>query len=489
MDGLDARHASSTAATGVAEAARLRRHGRRLVRGGRGARPPRRAQAAAPRASPTTRSSSSASAARRRTRRACSTRTSSPSSTAASGTARPTSRWSTSRADAQGARPRARRAAARRSPLDVVRPDPARGPLRAQARDRPPRPQAPERDPRRGGPRQGHRLRDRPRRRLGDDRDGRDHGHRPVPLARAGAGPARSTRALGPLLDRRDPLRAADRPRAVRRRVAGLDRAQARLRGAGPAAAAVNPAVPPALDAVVHARAREGPGAALPDADEFIAALEAARDARRRRSLGSTRRRPSRRRRRGGRRAARRWWLWLLVAARARRDRASAPTCCSRRKQVDVPDVVGETLERRRPDRCRTAGFEVDIAARRQRRGARATSRRRRTPRPARRPTRARRSRCIVSGGPGTATVPPVVGHVAEPRPRRRCRSAGFKIDGRRRRTPTPSPKGQVIASSPPEGATADKGSTVTPDGLARARSRSAVPGRGRQDERRGAQR
>ena len=38
-------------------------------------------------------------------------------------------------------------------------------------------------------PRQGHRLRHRARRRLRDDGDRLDHGHRPVPLARAGAGP------------------------------------------------------------------------------------------------------------------------------------------------------------------------------------------------------------------------------------------------------------------------------------------------------------
>ena len=39
---------------------------------------------------------------------------------------------------------------------------------------------------------------------------GLDHGHRAVPLARAGAGP-RGQRAVGPLLDRDHPLRAADR--------------------------------------------------------------------------------------------------------------------------------------------------------------------------------------------------------------------------------------------------------------------------------------
>ena len=63
--------------------------------------------------------------------------------------------------------------------------------LRAQARRDPPRSEAAQRDPRRGGPRAGHRLRDRPRGRLGHDADRLDHGHRPVPLSRAGAGPRR----------------------------------------------------------------------------------------------------------------------------------------------------------------------------------------------------------------------------------------------------------------------------------------------------------
>ena len=165
------------------------------------------------------------------------------------------------RAHAQAARARARRDAP--GPRDRHhRPGPPRRPLRAQARRRAPRLQAPQRDPRRGGPRQGHRLRDRARRRLGHDRDRLDHGHRPVPLARAGAGRAGQP-ALGPLLDRRDALRAADRPRAVRRRVAGHDRAQARLRAARIPPAELNPAIGPALDAVVMRALEKDPARAV----------------------------------------------------------------------------------------------------------------------------------------------------------------------------------------------------------------------------------
>ncbi len=62
---------------------------------------------------------------------------------------------------------------------------------------------------------------------------------------------------------------------AVRRRVARHDRAQAGLRGAGPAEQ-LNPAVPPALDAVVLRALRKDPAERFQDADAFIAALEAA---------------------------------------------------------------------------------------------------------------------------------------------------------------------------------------------------------------------
>ena len=145
-------------------------------------------------------------------RRRCSTRTSSRSSTAASGTAPTTSRWSSSRG-ARSSRSSASTArSSRRCAIDLVDADPAGGALRAPARRRAPRHQAAQRDRRRRGPREGHRLRDRPRRRVGHDRDRLDHGHGAVPLARAGPGPP-GRRALRPLLDRRRALRAADRAR------------------------------------------------------------------------------------------------------------------------------------------------------------------------------------------------------------------------------------------------------------------------------------
>ena len=115
-------------------------------------------------------------------------------------------------------------------------PDPARRPLRPQARRRAPRHQAAQRPDRPGRPRPRDRLRHRPRRHLGHDRDRLGHGHRAVPVARAGAGPA-GRRPRRPVLDRDRALRAAHRPGAVRRRLAGDGGAQAGLRDAGAARA------------------------------------------------------------------------------------------------------------------------------------------------------------------------------------------------------------------------------------------------------------
>ena len=141
------------------------------------------------------------------------------------------------------------------------RADPARGALRPPPRRDPPRSQAAQRDPRRRGPRARHRLRDRARGRVGHDADGLDHGHRAVPLPRAGAGAGRQRR-LGPVLDRGDPVRAAHRRRPVRGRDGGRDRLQAGLRRAG-AAEHAQPRDPAVARRDRPARARQGPGRAL----------------------------------------------------------------------------------------------------------------------------------------------------------------------------------------------------------------------------------
>ena len=102
-------------------------------------------------------------------------------------------------------------------------------------------------------PGQGDGLRHRPRdlRLVGDHRaDQRDPRHRPVLLARAGAGRG-GRRPHRPLLHRRRALRAAHRAAAVPRRDRRRHRVPARQRGARPRRAPLNPRVSPALNAVV----------------------------------------------------------------------------------------------------------------------------------------------------------------------------------------------------------------------------------------------
>ena len=234
------------------------------MRRGRGPRAPRRAEAARRAASPRTRSSASASGARRRPRPGSPTRTSSASSTARSGRARRTSRWSWSTGR------RSRSSCSERGPLP---PNIAVGLTEQILRalgyahrrgivHRDVKPQNVILDP------EGQaKVADFGIARVGnsrDDPDGRDRRHGPVHLARAGRGPP-GRPPLGPLLDRAGALRAADRPAAVRRRGAGLDRPQAHQRAARSRPASCGPGIPPALEAVVMRVAGEGPGAALPE--------------------------------------------------------------------------------------------------------------------------------------------------------------------------------------------------------------------------------
>ena len=355
-------------------------------------------------------------------------------------------------AQPQGGRARARRArsGARGRPRD---PDPQGGAVRAPARDRAPRHQAAQRDRRRRGAREGHRLRDRPRRRVRHDRDRLDHGHRAVPVARAGAGPA-GRRARRPLLDRDRALRAAHGHAAVRRRVGGDDRAQAGVRGADPADGA-QPGGAAGARRGGAARAAQGPRA--------TATRTPTRSSRRSSARCAGYAEPVVRRRGPGRAArGRRTAATGPGSRRSRsscsrwRPRPSARTCCSRRSRRRCPNVVGKRTGAA-TQQLQDSGFEVEIV-------------------PIQSDTVAEDRVAGQSPEQGTeadegSTVTIIglqrAGRGARCRSCRACRptrrptssaTAGFKSEQRREFSDTVR-NGRVIETSPPEGSTVRKGS------------------------------
>ena len=287
-----------------------------------------------------------------------------------------------------------------------------------------------------------------------------------------------------------DPLRDADRPRAVRGRVGGDDRDQARLRGADRRRRSINPAIPPELEQIVLWALNKNPADRPADADAMIAALEAARagDRRRdpRRAHGELRRG-----RRGGPRGCgpsgralgpSRWIARaeertaaarVSRAPRARRGRGSCCCwCCSPPRAASRP-TCSPGRRRRRADRGRRAG----------RRGPDATSRTpasRRTSstaptrtrghgdRPDRRSAAPRPTRARPSPSPsrrGSAT-PTSRRSSISPRRRRSARSPAPRSEDRptssRRRRPT-SPRGIGDPNRPRQpGHRCPSGSAVT---------------------------
>ena len=201
--------------------------------------------------------------------------------------------------------------------------------------------------------------------------DGLGAGHRPVPVARAGAGP-RGDRDLRPLLGRGDALRGAHRPRALRGRHPGGGRAQAGLRAAPAAERSSTPQVPPALDAVVLRALAKDPANRFQSADEFLRGARRGRGrplgrlARRHRRLRARCRRGPRRRRDGRRSAgaagapdeavapsegAGGGWITrrrvAVLAAIALIGGGVAAWALTRPDQVNVPAVLGSRATRR----------------------------------------------------------------------------------------------------------------------------------------------
>jgi eukaryotic-like serine/threonine-protein kinase len=211
----------------------------------------------------------------------------------------------------------------------------------------------------------------------------------------------------------------------------------------------INPSITPALEAVVLRAMEKEPERRFVDADEFIAALEAARTGEVLAPLPVeevVEEEPHRR-----------WWLWLLVLL-ALAAIAVGAYLLLRPDQVVVPNVVGQRAEIA-TQALQNRGFEVDavpVTNADVPRDEVASQ----DPRPNTEAPEGSTVTINVSSGPGEAPVPTVAGLTTD-EAQKRLTDAGFKPEVERAFSDEVD-RGRVIDSSPPEGTTIELGSTVT---------------------------
>ena len=211
-----------------------------------------------------------------------------------------------------------------------------------------------------------------------------------------------------------------------------------------------NPEVPPALDAVVMRGLEKDPARRFADADEFIAALEAAR---------------------AGHEVlppppvieevveeepGRRWWLWLLILL-ALAAIALGLYLLLRPEQVEVPNVIGRESATA-TQILQNRGFEVDIVNVENPDVERNTVAAQ-DPRPGTEAPEGSTVTINVSTGPGEATVPAVAGLSTE-EAERQLEAAGFETRVEREFSDEVE-RGRVIETEPSSGSVVERGTTV----------------------------
>ena len=241
---------------------------------------------------------------------------------------------------------------------------------------------------------------------------------------------------------------------------------------------AFNALVTPELDAIVLRAMAKDPADRPRDADELIAALEGAAARlgapppmadQATGELAAVTAPPvaavaARRERRG------RLW-WALLALLAAGLLAGALLLAGGGREVQVPDVVG--AERATAEsRLRALGLATEAVERRSDEPAGevlATD-----PAPGARVEEGSTVRLVVSGGPGTVSVPDVEG-LPRSQARARLRAAGLRVE-ERRETSDEVPENRVVETVPGAGSQVDRGSAVTLV-VSSGRERVAVPG------------
>ena len=230
---------------------------------------------------------------------------------------------------------------------------------------------------------------------------------------------------------------------------------------------AYNPAVTPELEEAVMRALEKDPAHRYPDADAFIAALQAARDGTATAVLAPVPPPPldppseayvypeeplaPREPRDGGR-----WWLWLLAVLVAGLGLAAVLLLPGTQK-VSVPTVVGAD-QANAEAKLRQDGFHVDTVQKTAEQPAGQVIGQDPTG-----GTKAKKGSTVtltVSAGPQQVAVPQVVGLTVSSA-RGRLQKAGLKASEREENSDTVA-QGRVISVSPPEGQKVDKGSSVT---------------------------
>jgi beta-lactam-binding protein with PASTA domain/predicted Ser/Thr protein kinase len=232
--------------------------------------------------------------------------------------------------------------------------------------------------------------------------------------------------------------------------------------------AQLNPAVPPALDAVVRRALRKDPAERYPDADAFIAALEGAMAGRPVETVVVAHDPVA------ALEEERRNWSRIAIVALAVLALAAlviGAWLLLRPETLRVPDVVGKRSGTA-AQILQNRGFEVDIVPIQSDTVAddRVAGQR---PEPGSEADEGSLVTITVSSGPGEAPVPLVQGLPAD-EAADKLREAGFK-SARRSEFSDTVKAGRVIGTSPSEGSTVQRGTTVTLI-VSRGREKVAVP-------------
>jgi serine/threonine-protein kinase len=215
------------------------------------------------------------------------------------------------------------------------------------------------------------------------------------------------------------------------------------------------PGVPPALEAVVVRALAKDPADRYQDADEFIAALQGAREAPMDAAVFAPAPAAVDVLEEEDRRNQR-WWLWLL-ALLALAAALLGAYLLLRPETRTVPDVIGERSSTA-SQILQNRGFEVNIATVVNPEVPRDTVATQR-PGPGQQAEVGSTVTIIVSAGPGEAVVPQVNG-LPRAQAEAALRAAGFKVAVTEAFS-ADVPKGRVISSSPPESTTTERGTTV----------------------------